>query len=204
MSNCEVTGLPLLEVPLQHTKDALRCVLHTVLFNRALGVVKPRDVEVPGLGVVYAHCGDSGVHRKVEEQIGKFCAWAERHPGKVGQVILSFYERRFKQVWFSKQEEKLYWEQWQINLLIQDPRAPSVAGKTAEERKAMLHAAIQEALDTVLRAVNEKKEHIPPVVSSDIVTFPFDISISCADDSSFGLDTIKNFLVQTAPPSMLN
>ena len=28
------------------------------------------------------------------------------------QVCLSFYEKRQKQAWFSKQEERLYWEQW--------------------------------------------------------------------------------------------
>jgi autophagy-related protein 101 len=45
MSNCEVFQLPQLELLPHQAREALRCLLHTVLFNRALGQIRPRDVE---------------------------------------------------------------------------------------------------------------------------------------------------------------
>ena len=59
-------------------------------------------------------------------------------------------------------------------------------------------------LDRVAQVVNDRKDHIPPVMNSDVVTFPYDISIAGADDSKFGLGQLKKFLVETAPPRMLN
>lgn len=50
------------------------------------------------------------------------------------------------------------------------------AGRGA--RQARLQAAVEEALTVVVRSVNEHKDHIPPVTSSQTLTFPFDITIS--------------------------
>ena len=34
-------------------KDVLRCILHTVLFNRALGLVRPREVDLELFDITY-------------------------------------------------------------------------------------------------------------------------------------------------------
>ena len=43
------------------------------------------------------------------------------------QICLSFYEVKNKHIsWFSNKSERLYWEQWYINLNVaQRPKAPS-------------------------------------------------------------------------------
>jgi autophagy-related protein 101 len=41
MSNCEVFNLPSIEVELHQLREVLRCLVHTVIFNRALGPLKP-------------------------------------------------------------------------------------------------------------------------------------------------------------------
>lgn len=46
------------------------------------------------------------------------------------------------------------------------------------QRKERLQSDLEAAIATIVRTVNEKKDHIPPVVSSAAVTFPFDISIA--------------------------
>ena len=46
------------------------------------------------------------------------------------------------------------------------------------QRQAKLQSALEDLLLTIVRIVNEKKEHIPPVVSANTLTFPFDISIA--------------------------
>ena len=46
------------------------------------------------------------------------------------------------------------------------------------QRQVKLQSALEDLLLTIVRIVNEKKEHIPPVVSANTLTFPFDISIA--------------------------
>ena len=49
------------------------------------------------------------------------------------------------------------------------------------QRQAKLQSALEELMTLVVRTINEKKDHIPPVVSSAVLTFSFDISIAgCA------------------------
>ena len=97
-------------------QDVLRCVLHTVLFNRALGLVRPREVDLDLFNISYVQCVDRGLERVVDEKVGAVLHWMERHPGKPAQVSLKFFEKRYKQAWFSKQEERLYWEEWNVTV----------------------------------------------------------------------------------------
>jgi autophagy-related protein 101 len=56
-------------------------------------------------------------------------------------------------------------------------------------------------------AVNQKKDHIPPVVSGAATTFPFDVALSTGEASSsvaFGLDAVRRMLSSTNPPSVLH
>jgi len=46
------------------------------------------------------------------------------------------------------------------------------------QRQAKLQAALEELMTLVLRTVNDKKDHIPPVVSSAVLTFSFEISVA--------------------------
>lgn len=39
-------------------------------------------------------------------------------------------------------------------------------------------SSLEAALAAITRCVNEKRDHIPPVVSSSTVTFPFDITMT--------------------------
>lgn len=45
MSNCEVVSLPSIEVELHQVREVLRCLAHTIIFNRALGPLKPTEVD---------------------------------------------------------------------------------------------------------------------------------------------------------------
>lgn len=45
-------------------------------------------------------------------------------------------------------------------------------------RHIKLQTAVEEALLTIICAVNDKKDHIPPVVSPHLITFPFDITVT--------------------------
>jgi hypothetical protein len=52
------------------------------------------------------------------------------------------------------------------------------------KRHAKLQAAVEEVMTYILRTINEKKDHIPPVTASGILTFPFEIAVAgCARSS---------------------
>ncbi|KAL3688761.1 hypothetical protein R1sor_015070 [Riccia sorocarpa] len=213
--NCEVFYLKELEVEHHQIREVLRCILHTIMFNRALGLVRPKDVDSDLFDITYVQCGDSSIEKKIDEKIDNFLNWVEKHPNKKSQVCLSFYETRNKQMaWFSSKTERLYWEQWCIYLnVIQAPQFDTKpyygdnTGTSSEEmvsRKAALEVALREVILQILQYVNEKKDHIPPVLrGSDVVSFPYEINIPSSSDSSFGMDMFKRIL-QTTPPAMLS
>merc|ERR1712072_911401 len=220
MSNCEVVALPSLEVEHPHqVQDVLRCVLHTVLFNRALGLVRPREVDLELFNITYVQCVDRNLERVIDEKVNGVLHWMERHPGKPAQVSLRFFEKRYKQAWFSKQEERLYWEQWNINVscrqfgtiatqagLRQRSKTTSIDTHDLQEhheKQVRLQSLLRLVLTKILAHVNSKKEHIPPVVSSDAVPFPYEIKVSNPENSPSSLVALKKLLTQTKAPQML-
>ncbi|DBA94021.1 hypothetical protein WJX77_005384 [Trebouxia sp. C0004] len=211
MSNCEVTKLPVLEVEQHQAREVLRCLLHTIIFSRALGPVKPQEEDSEIFDITYVTCGSAFVQQKIEEGIDRFHTWVEKHTGKQGQVCLQFYEKRQKTGgWFGRQEERLYWEQWVVELAIVEPQislqeqSSLTPASVRARRHTKLQTAVEEALLSIICAVNDKKDHIPPVVSPHLVTFPFDITVAGEGGAPFGLDTVKRMLMQTRPPPVLS
>ncbi|KAL3725949.1 hypothetical protein ACJRO7_030915 [Eucalyptus globulus] len=217
--NCEVCNLKELEVGQYEIRDVLRCVLHTIIFHRALGLVRPKEIDLELFDITYVQCGDPEVEKKIEEKIEQFIGWVEKHPNKKSQICLSFYEVKNKHgSWFSKQIEQLYWEHWYINLNVaQQPKAHSVkshnckvvdTGENNQEdtgtRRAALEASLRDVLFQIIRFVNDKKEHVPPIPNREgVISFPYEIILPSSSDSAFGMDMIKRML-QTGHPTMLS
>lgn len=213
MSNCEKVVLPVLELEQHQVKEVLSCLLHTIVFCRALGPVRPQEVDLQLFDITYVRCGDPGVDGRIAEKIHAFCTCAAKHPGRRNQVVLSFYEKRVRQQWglsFGKQEERLFWEQWVIDLqvvesgLASDEQNSAALNSVRVARAARLQSALEDRLQAIVKTVNSRREHIPPVVSAATVTFPFDISIAEEGGMPFGLDAMKRLLMQTAPPPVLS
>ncbi|CAL9173525.1 unnamed protein product [Musa hybrid cultivar] len=217
--NCETCQLKELVVEPPEIREVLRCILHTILFHRALGLVRPKDVECELFDITYVQCGDHELEKKIDEKINQFIGWVEKHPNRKSQVCISFYEVKNKHAtWFGNKIERFYWEQWYINLHIISPKphgkshntkAHVVTGENAFEesksRCAALESSLREVLFQIIKFVNEKKDHIPPLQNSEIVSYPYEISTPSSSDSSFGwhADVLKRML-QTGHPSMLS
>ncbi|KAL6572904.1 hypothetical protein OROHE_002380 [Orobanche hederae] len=204
--NCEVCQLKELDVEHFEIREVLRCILHTVLFHRALGLVRPKDIDLELFEITYVsdsqfryaiaavQCGDVELERKIDEKIDQFIDRVEKHPNKKNQICLSFYEVKNKQAtWFTNKVERLYWEQWYINLNVaQHPKGHSGKshsskivvdpGDTAAEarsaRRGALESSLRDVLFQIIRFVNEKKDHVPPIPNLEGVSFPYEITIS--------------------------
>uniref|UniRef100_A0A7S0VCQ7 Autophagy-related protein 101 n=1 Tax=Polytomella parva TaxID=51329 RepID=A0A7S0VCQ7_9CHLO len=203
MSNCEAFDLGNIDVEPHHTKEVLRCVFHTIIFNRALGFVRPRESDCELFDVTYVSCLDSELERQVEARISEICSVI----GRIGnntdtlKVSLTFYEKmKRQQGWFGgNQERKLYWERWQLSLRFnandfKDPFSPPPSTYSLShslsstpyppvEVPSLPSHYIEEQVEDILASIAThamaKKDHLPPV--GDCVsplTFPFEISFS--------------------------
>ncbi|XP_058069282.1 autophagy-related protein 101-like [Magnolia sinica] len=213
--NCEVCHLKELEVELFEIPEVLRCILHTIIFHRALGPIRPKDIDSELFEITYVQCGDAEIERKIDEKIDEFIGRAEKHPNRKSQICLSFYEVKQKlATWFTNKIERLCWEQWYINLNVVHSKTHSSKSHhtkvvvepreiTSEERamsRAALERALRDVLFQIIKFVDEKKEHIP-AIPKESITFPYEIRSSW--DSSSGMDMFKRML-QTGHPSMLS
>ncbi|GJP43839.1 hypothetical protein CLOM_g3245 [Closterium sp. NIES-68] len=308
---CEVFELKELLLEHYQIREVLRCLLHTIMFHRALGLVRPKSIDSELFDITYVQCGDAEVERQIEEKIGQFSLWLEKNPTKKGQLCLSFFEKRrpitgtattsssgssntartksegssqangssssggggggggsgsgstrkdSAASWLSASaarltlgSDKIIWEQWIIPVsLLTSPSgstpgqppfsssssssspssspAHTSAAHTAvattaatsgassspspsfspsasaeawqrQQRSAQLEADVREALLSILTMANEKRDHLPPVLTSSLVSFPFEISVPSMSDS-FGMDVLKRML-QTAPHHVL-
>jgi autophagy-related protein 101 len=217
--NCEVCQLKELEVDVDEIREILPCILHTIIFHRALGLVRPKEIDLDLFDITYVQCGDMDVEKKIDEKIEQFISWVDKHPNKKSQICLSFYEVKSKQAsWFNKLE-RLYWEQWNINLnvaqrsklqssksltskIVIDPEECSVEERNA--RRTSLEASLRDVLFQIIRFVNDKKEHVPPIPNREgAISFPYEITLPSSSDSPFGMDMIKRMLQSGGHPSML-
>ncbi|CAO2830810.1 unnamed protein product [Amaranthus hypochondriacus] len=215
--NCEVCQLKELDVEQFEIGEVLRCILHTIMFHRALGLVRPKDVDLELFDITYVQCVDLELEKKIDEKIDQFICWVEKHPNKKSQICLSFYEvKSNKAIWFSNKVERLYWEQWYINLNVVQHHKPisskshvskvvdsEGASEERSVRRAAIEGSLREVLFQIIKFVNEKKDHIPPIPSREGISFPYEITIPSSSDTTFGMDMIKRML-QTGHPTMLS
>ncbi|TVU50518.1 hypothetical protein EJB05_01891 [Eragrostis curvula] len=145
-------------------------------------------------------CGLPELEKEVDEKIDQFVAWVEKHPNRKSQVGLSFFDEKNKHPgWFGNKTERVYWEQWLINLHVMSPKRYSksssskgltnIGGNALEEtssRRSALESSIHEVLFQIINFANEKKDHIPAIPDR---IFNHEIMIPSSSDSVFGWNT---------------
>jgi hypothetical protein len=53
------------DVEEHQVREVLKCIVHTILFNRALGHVSPKDVDLQLINVSYVEVDDEAIERQV-------------------------------------------------------------------------------------------------------------------------------------------
>ncbi|KAF9929223.1 hypothetical protein BGZ75_004549 [Mortierella antarctica] len=178
MSHYQPVTFPV-ELTVERTllKDALRAILHTILFHRVFANIRPRDMDI--LDLTIPVIDDPEVDKLVDEKIAAFVKAVDSNPQSKGQIGLMFYEKRTKRAWFSSTSSEVCWEQWAITI--------NVVTNTNEKDKQRSIKNMEKALSSlflsILRTVNERKDHIPPITTSDGNPFPYQIVIPTAADT---------------------
>ncbi|XP_049383726.1 autophagy-related protein 101-like isoform X2 [Solanum stenotomum] len=191
--NCEVFNLKELDVEQFEIQDVLQCILHTIMFHRASGLIYPKNVDLELFEITYMQCNDVVIERKIDEKITQFIDKVKKHPNQKHQICVSFYESKNKQtLWFTKKVEHRYWEHWYVNLNVAHHPKPD-SGKSRnskvvnpeesapdkrEARHSGLELSLREVLFQIINFVKEKKDHIPSIENLEGASFPFEITIS--------------------------
>jgi autophagy-related protein 101 len=156
-------------------------------------------------------CGNPEVEARIESKIATVQSWVAKNPGRHFQIRLGFFERRQQQGWlFQQKQQRLFWEQWIIPFSLQDSLQEGALESEIirATRKQTLQQQIESCLQSIITAVNEKRNHIPPVVSENALTFPFEVTVEAPTSESSSVlgysDIFKRMLSSTHPPSVLH
>ncbi|KAH9711713.1 Autophagy-related protein 101 [Citrus sinensis] len=140
-------------------------ILHTIIFHRALGLVRPKDIDLELFEITYVQCGDLEVEKKIDEKIEQFISWVEKHPNKKSQWYVNLNVAQLPKAHSNKSHH---------SKVVFDP------GESASEersvRRAALEASLRDVLFQIIKFVNEKKDHVPSI-SEGVIYFPYEITI---------------------------
>ena len=194
-------------VPHYQVKEVARCLIHTILFNRAMGPLKPREQYCDLFDICYAKIDSIDIDRMVEDAVDKL-SQSVRVVGNgtaKGRIAVSFYEKKRRKVFFgiTTTEEHVNWEQWIISIVVNRQKisngADFAADRMRQARKT--ESEMTERILQILSLVNEKKEHLPPVnLNGDkAMVFDFKITIPKLEEKAENWFTR---MIQQGPPSL--
>jgi hypothetical protein len=155
----------------RHVVDVLRMFIHSILFQRELGVVIPRTVESES-GICYLTLDHIDTDKKVEEFIA--LAYKKLTENSRGTVVLSFFEFVKKKSFLLFQENsKRVWEEWKFPVRVVPNESKKMDLKVVKGIRKMLMAVVER--------ICFKKEHLPNMGEPDhpdIIRFPFEIFVT--------------------------
>ena len=215
MNNCEEFSCPEIEVPLIELKEALRCIVNTIIFNRSIGGTRPIEpvtIRSQLFDVAYLKLDVPELDAAVEERIRAFSESIETHPPSLALVV-SFYSEVVKdsgilwQVLSGKKTEKIYFERWRIpvKLVTESSDASTSANSMSPKNKfgispqqreggSVAVSQVKAALWFVLRKVGEKMDHLPAAPVQWI--YPVEVSFEKSKDTPWSprnfASSIKN------------
>ncbi|KAF2070741.1 hypothetical protein CYY_007940 [Polysphondylium violaceum] len=165
---------PLKTIYLEYSqlKEVTQCLLHSILFQRSLGNVKPKDVTLDCVEFSYVKIDDIN-NKLIEEKSEELLSNIMKKKSKnAHQIWFSFYEKREKTTFFSSNStENVCWEQWILGFVL----VPSMAPQDLANQ-------LTDCVQKIIENVNQDKI-IPPVTSSNQMTFPFSIQVSGSENT---------------------
>ncbi|CAO3660393.1 unnamed protein product [Umbelopsis ramanniana] len=193
-TNSLVFSLEMTAVSKSYLKDVLRALLHSIFFHRLLINVTPREGHF--LDTTVSMTGNKEVEDLIEEKVVDFyMSMSTGQNKRQGKIAVLFYEKRLKNNWwqFSKSEELICWEQWAITITVLEPQSEQEKQKIKKSTERQLNQNLMK----ILNIINEHKEHIPSITTTEGNPFPYQIAILGSSESWAAM--IKRLIVTDAP-----
>lgn len=188
-------SLDVLEVDVDLGPAIVECLLHTVFFVRAFGIVEPVEQEISGLNLWYARVNDAQLELEIRDKVRAFQdlqAAGKSH----GDIVLSLFEKRVRTSgWFvsSQQEESVCWEKWLIRVHFTGMGARTSAMELSPKAKAALADEVTRRVHFILKFVKTQQDHIPQVQqqSKSVMPFSYTIELPLAQSGSMWENLFK-------------
>mmetsp|Transcript_14645 Transcript_14645/g.37898 ORF Transcript_14645/g.37898 Transcript_14645/m.37898 type:complete len:215 (-) Transcript_14645:434-1078(-) len=195
--NFELVELDVLHVEAYQIKEVLKVLLHSIIFQRALGECRYRDCESELFDLAYVQVDSRPISQRVEEYAEAFSSALERTEAtRRAQIGVSFVERRSRPAAFGlfrSMDEKVTWERWNLTLSVRAPEAPpppevataDPAGIAEYRRRQQqqLGEELRGRLEVILSTAAARKEHLPPADGLAGDGTWFEVSSDTADSS---------------------
>ncbi len=153
-----------------HTLSFLKCMLHTILFQRIPRLVKPKDMFLFD-NISYVKIDDSEIDRMIEDKIDEIRHLLGKNTGN--KIFITLYKSIKKKGWLGMISEELtQLERWNLSIYITDYDKSF----SYDQRDAML----QKRLQQIIHLCDQHKDHLFPCISDDTYT----LSVSVNENSA--------------------
>eukprot|EP00050_Salpingoeca_kvevrii_P016520 m.56279 g.56279 ORF g.56279 m.56279 type:complete len:194 (+) comp6992_c0_seq2:72-653(+) len=150
-----------LTLGIKELSDVVPALLHTVLFHRSIGEVRPLDYSCPYLDLTYVLCDCERLKTEVDQVTTSFkLSMADETQGR---ITLSFYEPSRGGLWGSA---KNTWEQWNFDFKI------DTVDIDGEEYRQRLATSTRETLSRISLDILRKDGHLPPNEKNSVEALP--------------------------------
>jgi len=203
MANPDVRQYNLQEIQIEHffLKEALHCLLHSIIFHRALGPVTPREASIPFLEFVYVRVDSPEIEGPLEARVDEFCAQVISKGFTNAQLLLEFQE--VKEASFFRSAEAIPFEQWVLNFAVLPDAGGGAPGGNPRAslqpfRREKLHAQLRQCICHIVRAVVENLR-LPPLSLTEKSACPYKWEVKFGSSGAGGKWRWWNILGTSAP-----
>ncbi|KAK9236858.1 autophagy-related protein [Lipomyces kononenkoae] len=182
-------------------RDVIKAVLSSIFFHRLFGSIRPLSPAREVLDITYPSVDDPALDSLIDEKLTHLTAaldtssqYTANQPysgSTQPQIVVNFFEKKTRKAWFSKSEEEVCWEEWTINILSITPRNETEKVRVAKSAESQLQTIIMKIIDIV----NDNRDHIPPIATTEANPFPYQISIPSETEYTWG-SVFKKILVE--------
>ncbi|MCJ1481836.1 hypothetical protein MMC06_001995 [Schaereria dolodes] len=164
-------------------KDVVRGILHTIFFHRYFPTIRPTTMEILDLTLPFV--ADPELVTLIDTRAGQLMrqlsSTSSPNHSVRGQMAVQFFEKKRRKGgglgWFTsgtKVEEEVCWEMWCLEITLATPRTE------AERTKVMraMEMTLQKTTMKIVTVVNQHKDHIPPITTSESNPFPYTITLN--------------------------
>ncbi|KAI1878054.1 uncharacterized protein JN550_000236 [Neoarthrinium moseri] len=187
-------------------RDVVRAILHTIFFHRFFPSITPQSREVLDITLPYVSNQelDTMIENRTAELDRELSAERTHAPnpaggvgagggpgggggggggGGRGNISVQFFEKKRRKTWYMRAaygggDEEICWESWTVKVTVAEPRTES---ERAKVRKAMEQTLLTTVMK-IITCVNQNKDHILPITTSETNPFPYQIHVNQKDD----------------------
>ncbi|KAJ6242850.1 hypothetical protein M0813_02700 [Anaeramoeba flamelloides] len=153
--------LPDLKCTSEELFEFLNAIFQTILFNRAIGEVEPRDKKIKNYDIYYVRVKDQEISQKLESEINRFIQKLLNSESKQGEFKLQFYVSK---LWSLVGKT---WEEWILKVeVVKYQTNENNLFKIKKKTKSLMFEILKKIIDYINLTLS-KEDYFPKDQDSD-------------------------------------